>query len=98
MNRWRAVLGPADVHAALVQLDLVPLEIADLGGSKSVTMGDQDHGRVSMSVAIVPTGIVRELFDLPGGQVFPNCTVYSVWRASSRSLNPHRKSPSIDAH
>jgi hypothetical protein len=42
-----------------------------------MTIGDQDHGRVSMSVAAVFAGIVHELFDLAGGQVFPNCTVYS---------------------
>jgi hypothetical protein len=30
MDGWRAVLGPADVHAALVELDLMPLEIAHL--------------------------------------------------------------------
>jgi hypothetical protein len=63
MDGWRAVLGPADVHAALVELDLMPLEIAYLRGSQSVTIGRQDHGRVSMSVAAVLAGIVHELFD-----------------------------------
>ena len=66
---------PCGLHAALVELDLMPLEIADLRGPQSVTIGDQDHGRVSMSVAAVLAGIVHELFDLAGGQVFPNCTV-----------------------
>src|SRR6185436_1753115 len=91
MDGWRAVLGPADMHAALVELDLMPLEIADLRGSQSVTIGDQDHGRVSMSVAAVLAGIVHELFDLAGGQVFPDCTVYSGWWARTPSLIPHRK-------
>jgi hypothetical protein len=44
MDGWRAVLGPADVHAAVVELDLVPLQIAHLRGSQSMTIGDQDHG------------------------------------------------------
>ena len=44
-----------------------------------MTIGDQDHGCVSMSVAAVLAGIVHELFDLAGGQVFSNCTVYSRW-------------------
>jgi hypothetical protein len=35
-----------------------------------MTIGDQDHGRVSMSVAAVLARIVHELFDLASGQVF----------------------------
>ena len=56
--------------------------------SQSVTVGDQDHGRISMSVAAVLAGIVHEFFDLAGGQVFPNCTVYSVWWAGIASHEP----------
>ena len=97
MDGWRAVLGPADVHAALVELDLVPVEIADLRGSQSVTVGDQNHGRVSMSVAAVLAGIVHELFDLAGGQVFADCTVYSVWWTVMASLIPHRKFRAVEA-
>src|SRR5262245_55393265 len=91
MDGWRAVLGPADVHAALIELDLMPLEITGLGGPQSMTVGDQDHGRVSMSVATVLAGIVHELFDFARGQIFPNCTVYSVWRAGIPCLIRHRK-------
>src|SRR5262245_35752489 len=69
----------------------MPLEIADLRGPQSVTVGDQDHGRVSMSVAAVLAGIVHELFDFAGGQIFPNCTVYSAWWAGIPSLIRHRK-------
>src|SRR5262245_21702474 len=98
MDGWRAVLGPADVHAALIWLDLMPLEIADLRGPQSVTVGDQDHGRVSMSVAVVLAGMVHELFDFAGGQVFPNCTVYSVWWAGIPSLIPHRKFRVVEAN
>src|SRR5262245_42816085 len=97
MDRWRAVLGPADVHPALVQLDLMPLEIADLRGLQSVTVGDQDHGRVSMSIAAVLAGMVHELFDFASGQVFPNCTVYSVWWAGIPSLIRHRKFRVVEA-
>ena len=56
-----------------------------------MTIGDQDHGRVSMSVAAVLAGIVHELFDLAARQVFPNCTINSVWLAGSPSLIPHWK-------
>ena len=63
-----------------------------------MTIGDQDHGRVSMSVAAVLAGIVHELFDLAGGQVFSNCTVYSVWWAGIPSLIPHRKFHAVEAN
>ena len=57
-----------------------------------MTIGDQDHGRVSMSVAAMLAGIVHELFDLASGQVFSNCTVYSGWWAGMASLIRHGKS------
>ena len=41
-----------------------------------MTVGDKDHGRVSMPVAAVLAGMVHELFDLTGGQVFPE--LYSL--------------------
>jgi hypothetical protein len=44
-----------------------------------------------MSIAAVLAGIVHQLFDLANGQVFPNCTVYSVWLTGIQSLIPHRK-------
>jgi hypothetical protein len=62
-----------------------------------MTVCDQDHGRVSMSVAAVLAGVVHELFDLAGGQVFSNCTVYSGWWAGTPSLIPHRKFHSVEA-
>src|SRR6266540_852342 len=75
----------------------MPLEIADLRGSQSMTIGDQDHGRISMPVAAVFAGIVHELFDLASGQVFSDCTVYSVWSAGIPSLIPHRKFRAVEA-
>ena len=36
-------------------------------GSQSMTIGDQDHGRVPMPIAAVLAGIVHELFDLASG-------------------------------
>ena len=50
-----------------------------------------------MSVAAVLAGIVHELFDLAGGQVFSNCTIYSVWWASIPSLISHRKFRAVEA-
>jgi hypothetical protein len=62
-----------------------------------MTIGDQDHGRVSMSVAAVLAGMVHELFNLARRQVFSNCTVYSGWWAGSPSLIPHRKFRAVEA-
>ena len=62
-----------------------------------MTVGDQDHGRVSMPVAAMLAGIVHELFDLPSGQVFPNCKVYSGWWAGISSLIPHGKFRAFEA-
>src|SRR5262249_8793327 len=42
----RALFAPADVQPAGVDLDLVPLQIAKLGSSKPVAVGQQDHGGV----------------------------------------------------
>jgi len=36
MHTRRTILGPADVHAAGVKLDLMPLQIAQLGGPKAI--------------------------------------------------------------
>jgi hypothetical protein len=40
---------PADVQAARGQLDLRPLQVAQLGCSQAVAVADQDHGRVAMA-------------------------------------------------
>jgi hypothetical protein len=41
------------VQPAGVDLDLVPLQIAQLGGSKPVAVGQQDHGGVPMPLPTV---------------------------------------------
>jgi hypothetical protein len=50
MHARRSSLGPADVETACRQLDLVPLQIADLHGTQAVPVGDQDHGGVTVPV------------------------------------------------
>src|SRR5262245_10371142 len=44
MHRGGALFAPTDVQPAGVDLDLVPLQIAQLGSSKPVAVGQQDHG------------------------------------------------------
>ena len=58
------VLDPVNVQAALGEFDLLPLQVADLGGPQTVPIGDQDHGCVAMPVAAMLSGAVHQPFDL----------------------------------
>jgi hypothetical protein len=40
-----------------VEIDLVPTQVADLGGPKAMPEGDQDHGGVALTVAVALGGI-----------------------------------------
>src|SRR5258707_11037438 len=71
MHRRRAPFAPADVQTAGVQLDLVPLQIAQLGSSKPMPVGQQDHGGVPMPVATVLASGFDELLDLAAGEIAP---------------------------
>src|SRR5262249_10110316 len=59
-----AVLDPVNVQAALGQLDLLPLQVADLRGPQAVAVGDQDHGGVPMPVAAMLASPVHQALDL----------------------------------
>src|SRR5262249_16285796 len=58
------ILDPVNVQAALGQFDLVPLQVADLRRPQTVAIGDQDHGRVTMSIAAVLARAVHQALDL----------------------------------
>src|SRR5262245_29266998 len=70
------------MQAALGELDLLPLQVADLRRPQTVAVGDQDHGRIAMAVAAMLAGAVHEPFDLSLGEVAPlDCQVYDAWGA-----------------
>ena len=69
MNAWGAALGPADVHAACPQFNLVPLQVAQLRGPQAVPEADQDHGGVAVSVAAVLARRSHQALDLAHGQI-----------------------------
>jgi len=46
-----SILDAVNVQAALGQLNLLPLQVADFRGPQAVAVGDQDHGRVAMPIA-----------------------------------------------
>jgi hypothetical protein len=69
MHARRAVLGPADVQAARIQLNLRPLQIAQLAGPQTVPVADQDHGRVAMAPAAALPGRRHQALDLSGSEI-----------------------------
>src|SRR5262249_52763315 len=74
------ILDTVNVQAALGQLDLLPLQVADLRGPQTVAISDQDHGRVAMAVAAKLAGAVHQPVDLALGEVAPlDCQVYDAW-------------------
>src|SRR6516164_2417063 len=76
------VLDTVNVKAALGQFDLLPLQVADLRGPQTVAIGDQDHGRVAMSIAAVLARAVHQALDLALGEIASlDCQVYGGWSA-----------------
>src|SRR5262249_19806885 len=74
------ILDTVNVQAALGELDLLPLQVADLRGPQAVAIGDQDHGRVAMPIAAMLAGAVHQPLDLALGEVAPlDCQVYDAW-------------------
>src|SRR6516225_7115458 len=82
MYAGNPVLDTVNVQAALGQLDLLPLQVADLRGPQTVAIGDKDHGRVAMPIAAMLAGAVHQPLDLALGEVAPlDCQVYDAWCA-----------------
>src|SRR5262245_56150031 len=70
------------MQAALGELDLLPLQVADLRCPQAMAVGHQDHGRVAMPVAAMLAGAGHQALDLALREVAPlDCQVYDVWCA-----------------
>ena len=74
MDAWGASLAPADVQAPGIELDLVPLQIADFGGPKTMSVGDQDHDRIAMPVPARFARRRHQRLDLGAGEILPGPT------------------------
>src|SRR5262249_61485490 len=62
-----------------IKLDLMPLQVAHLRGSEAVTIGDQDHGCIAMTVPIALGGFDQAL-DLALGEIAAGqCGGFGVW-------------------
>src|SRR5215831_7441685 len=80
MDAGDSILHPVNVQAALGELDLLPLQVADLGGPQTVSIGHQDHGRIAMAVAAVLARAVHQPVDLALGEIASlDCQVYDAW-------------------
>ncbi len=81
------------MQPALVELDLVPLEAADLACSQAVAIGDQDHGGIAMTVPADLAGSIHELLDLALGEIAAlDCEAFDGWCAAVGYLICHVKS------
>src|SRR4029453_19576939 len=70
------------MKATLGQLDLLPLQVADLRRPQAMAVGHQDHGRVAMPIAAMLAGAAHQPLDLALGEVAPlDCQVYDAWGA-----------------
>ncbi|MFZ0839020.1 MAG: hypothetical protein WAM77_16285 [Xanthobacteraceae bacterium] len=61
---------PAHMQTAGFEFNLMPLQIANLGRSQTMTIGEQDHGRVPVTVTIQLASYGNQLLDFGCGQVF----------------------------
>src|SRR5262249_49995684 len=92
-----SVLDPMNVEAALGEFDLLPLQVAHLGGPQTVAIGDKDHGRVAMPVAAVLASAAHQSLDLALGEIAPsNCQIYDVWCAFPGPRSHRGKTPLLD--
>ena len=74
MYAGNPVLDTVNVQAALGELDLLPLQVADLRRPQAMAVGDQDHGRISTMLS----GAVHQPLDLALGRLTVKCTMLGV--------------------
>jgi len=74
MDAWCASLTLADVQASGIELDLVPFQIADFGGPKTMSVSQQDHGCIAMPVSARFARRRHQHLDLGTGEILPGPT------------------------
>ena len=62
-------LGPANVQGGGLEVDLIPAQIDKLTDPQAVAVGHEDHGRITVTPAVVSGGL-DQLLDLGGGEMF----------------------------
>src|SRR6516165_11159860 len=74
MHGWGAILGAIDVELTLTEVDGIPPQGHKLADSQPVPIGNQDHGGVAMTVAVVASGDDQAV-DLGAGQILSSSDV-----------------------
>src|SRR5215467_898262 len=99
MHAGNAVLDAVNVQAAFGQLDLLPLQVADLRDPQAVPIGNQDHGRVAMPIATMLPSTVHQPVNLTLGEVASlDCQVFDGWSAFSGPRFHRNKAPILEAY
>src|SRR3954454_24759876 len=91
MRTRRAALCPTYSKAGSAEVDLIPAEVNKLRWPEAVAIAHQDHGGVTVTVAVALGGIAK-LLDLGTGQILPraqfsvrattrhhDCSIYGSW-------------------
>ena len=101
------VLDPPHVQDGAVEVDLVPTQVAGLGGAQPMPEGQEEHGRVLVTVAVALGGFDKGL-DFGRREVFAgakfgvrppqraNCPIYGCWRYQREVPFCHVKCPLPD--
>jgi hypothetical protein len=98
MYAGNTAFDAVNVQATLGQLDLLPLQVADLRGPETVAIGDQDHGRIAMTVTAVLASAIHQALDLALGEIASlDCQVYDTWCAFFGPRFHRNKAPFFDA-
>ena len=58
------------MQTAVIEIDGIPTKRHELDSAQPMPIGDQDHGRVAMPIAVI-AGSLDQPLDLGLGQVFP---------------------------
>ena len=64
-----APLLSLDMHLGRIEVDIGPFQLANLRGPEAVPEGDQDHGRIPMTIAVTFGG-PDQLLDFGRRQIF----------------------------
>src|SRR6516162_11394558 len=90
MHARHAVLDAGDMQKTMHQVRLLPPQRTQFGRSEAMPVGEQDHGRVPVAMAVA-AGSLHKPFDLTLRQVLTlavvrvgqatsaNCSLYRGW-------------------
>ena len=76
-------------HGIAPQLDLIPAQVNQFGGAQALPIGDQDHGRVTLTPAVA-LGCLQQALDLGLGQILASAQFsvrFSSWRVGCTRQN-----------